>query len=223
MLLALLNFLDPALVRNLPITVAPCAQWGPLAYRAERLGEFFSARWTVAPNFIVLAREAWRQYTASDPRGLNDMATRLRDQSAVPLGSVLSRVLEEYPAVSNGLSQTEEKMLQYVGEGNSIARIVGYTMGNSEEQSVWRTFDFRKARTDSTLSSVRPSPNPRTGTSADKKSYIRSKSGQSPKHLAGRCDYINANGLDRWVGGVHLHGRSVPWRYSPETRRLVEA
>ena len=29
------------------------------------------------------------------------------------------------------------------------------------------------------------------------------------------------NGADRWIGGVHLSGRTVPWRYDAIAKRLI--
>jgi hypothetical protein len=55
---------------------------------------------------------------------------------------VLSRVLEEFPAKENGLSQTEQQLLRAVGEGNSVVKIVAQTMGTSEEcLGDWELFD----------------------------------------------------------------------------------
>jgi hypothetical protein len=227
MLLAFLNSLDSALARNMRITVAPCARWGPLAHRADRLVEFFGARWLITSEFAALACEVWRQYTAPEPAGLNDITARLRDQDDPSLGNVLSRVLEEYPAVSNGLSQTEEKMLQCVGEGNSIVTIVGQTMGNTEEclgdQPLFdRIWDFASADVPvlelvdgvalEELESVR----------AFTKSVVR-LTDCGERLLSGGCDFVNINGLDRWVGGVHLRGRTVKWRYDPSGECLVKA
>jgi len=31
--------------------------------------------------------------------------------------------------------------------------------------------------------------------------------------LAGKADHITLNGIDRWIGGVHLFGNQVPWRW----------
>jgi hypothetical protein len=39
--------------------------------------------------------------------------------------------------------------------------------------------------------------------------------------LEGRHDWIAINGIDRWVGGVHLHGRRDIWRWDTETGELV--
>jgi hypothetical protein len=32
--------------------------------------------------------------------------------------------------------------------------------------------------------------------------------------LAGQEDHVALNGVDRWVGGVHLTGRAVRWRWN---------
>jgi hypothetical protein len=40
--------------------------------------------------------------------------------------------------------------------------------------------------------------------------------------LAGAADWIALDGIDRWLGGVHLVGRAVPWRWDPRARRLVK-
>ena len=31
--------------------------------------------------------------------------------------------------------------------------------------------------------------------------------------LAGEADHVAICGVDRWIGGVHLQGRDVPWRW----------
>ena len=39
--------------------------------------------------------------------------------------------------------------------------------------------------------------------------------------LAGRADHARLNGLDRWVGGVRLHGRTPAWRWDPDRGQLA--
>jgi len=38
--------------------------------------------------------------------------------------------------------------------------------------------------------------------------------------LDGRADWIRLNGIDRWLGGVHLHGADAQWRWDAEAGRL---
>jgi len=39
--------------------------------------------------------------------------------------------------------------------------------------------------------------------------------------LAADADQVALNGLDRWIGGVHLQGHHVPWRWDDGTETIV--
>lgn len=39
--------------------------------------------------------------------------------------------------------------------------------------------------------------------------------------LAGAADQVTLNGVDRWIGGVHLFGRHVTWRWDDATETIV--
>jgi hypothetical protein len=39
--------------------------------------------------------------------------------------------------------------------------------------------------------------------------------------LAGEADQITLNGIDRWIGGVHLQGHRVPWRWDDGTETIA--
>ena len=39
--------------------------------------------------------------------------------------------------------------------------------------------------------------------------------------LAGEGDQIALNGIDRWIGGVHLQGHHVPWRWDDGTETII--
>jgi hypothetical protein len=41
--------------------------------------------------------------------------------------------------------------------------------------------------------------------------------------LAGAADHVTLNGVDRWVGGVHLHGHHPPWRWNDATETITPA
>jgi hypothetical protein len=40
--------------------------------------------------------------------------------------------------------------------------------------------------------------------------------------LAGRQDFVAQNGIDLWLGGVHLCGAEAQWRWDDETKKLLE-
>jgi hypothetical protein len=39
--------------------------------------------------------------------------------------------------------------------------------------------------------------------------------------LAGEADHVALDGIDRWVGGVHLHGRDARWRWHEGTESIA--
>ena len=41
--------------------------------------------------------------------------------------------------------------------------------------------------------------------------------------LDGDADHVELNGVDRWIGGVHLRGQTVDWRWNEATERVVRA
>jgi len=41
--------------------------------------------------------------------------------------------------------------------------------------------------------------------------------------LEGKADHIALNGIDRWIGGAHLLGHRVRWRWDERLHRVVSA
>jgi hypothetical protein len=41
--------------------------------------------------------------------------------------------------------------------------------------------------------------------------------------LAGEADHVRLNGIDRWLGGVHLEGDEAAWRWDAAAGRLTPA
>ena len=39
--------------------------------------------------------------------------------------------------------------------------------------------------------------------------------------VGARADHVQLNGINRWLGGVHLNGDEVLWRWDERARRLV--
>jgi hypothetical protein len=41
--------------------------------------------------------------------------------------------------------------------------------------------------------------------------------------LGGDADHVAVNGIDRWIGGTHLNGHAVRWRWNDATEAIVTA
>jgi hypothetical protein len=40
--------------------------------------------------------------------------------------------------------------------------------------------------------------------------------------LEAKADWVQINGIDQWLGGVHLQGEESTWRWNEESEKLVE-
>jgi hypothetical protein len=227
MLFAVLGFLDPVALRETTMMIAPCPQWGALSYNAEQLARVFDARSSISPEFAALAREMWMQYAAPDPMPFGETAVRLRDQHA-SLARVLSWVLEDYPSLDSGLSQIEEIVLRNSGDGNLVSKIVATTIGESDDtigdmplsERIWHFLSDGTPLLEPAAPGVSPAD---LDSWQDFRRLAVRPTALGKRLLKGEGDYVQINGLDRWIGGVHLRGNTVPWRFDRNTRRLVTA
>jgi hypothetical protein len=39
--------------------------------------------------------------------------------------------------------------------------------------------------------------------------------------LAGEEDFVARNGIDLWLGGIHLHGSEAAWRWDDDSQQLL--
>jgi hypothetical protein len=39
--------------------------------------------------------------------------------------------------------------------------------------------------------------------------------------LTGAQDFVATNGIDTWLGGIHLKGREAAWRWDDDHRELL--
>ena len=187
----------------------------------EQMGSLLAARQPVTRAQLVLARHAWRVFCAPEPVGL-EVALR-RDTSALPfLAGALQRHLEEFPSTRNGLARTENQALAALdaaGGAASFEALFG-AVQQTEERIFMGDSSFHHCL-------VGLSTDPRrlirlehepTGSQRSQRVTLTA-TGQEV--LAGRDDWVRIHGVDRWLGGVHLHGREAQWRWDPDRCRLV--
>jgi uncharacterized protein DUF1835 len=187
---------------------------------AEQMGGLLESRVPVSAAQRLLARHAWRLFCSPEPIGLELLLRR--DTAALPfLAGALHRLLEEFPAVGNGLSRTEQQTLE--------ALVI---VGPMPFEALFRAVQWREERPfmgDSSFLrflrelAVRPRPLLRIEPGANES--MRALAVRlTPTGLAvleGREDWVRIHGVDRWLGGVHLHGAEAAWRWDPRRGRLI--
>jgi hypothetical protein len=153
-----------------------------------------------------LARSAWAGFRSRDPMDVQAIADG--DTSALPfLGPALHRHLQQFPARRNGLARTERLIVEAVATGASTRPVVFEAVQAREEAPFmgdvvfWTYLDRLE---------------PLVGRDGDLRLTAIGEA-----VLAGDEDWIELNGIARWLGGVHLSGQRIPWRWDEARRRVV--
>ena len=185
--------------------------------RPGELLALYSMRQPVTGEQLALAERAWAAFSASDPRPLAQLIRE--DTSALPyLHGALLRHLEQFPSVRDGLSRSERQILEAVAAGASRAAEV-FVADRAREERIFMgdTMLFacirRLASGAAPLLEIIEPLGP----------FGRSKVALTPAGsaaLRGEADAVRLNGIDRWLGGVHLREGQV-WRWRAEDQALV--
>jgi len=186
----------------------------------EQLGRLpASAAIKLTSAALDLAARAWAALRAPAPTGLNAIATTTSPELRF-LGEAFGRLGREYPSTRDGLSVTERRILGAVAGGAPNAGAAFTSIGAREARpflgDTW-CYDamIRLARAPSPLLRIAP-----LGRMVDRHSHLElTAAGRDV--LAGREDHISLNGIDRWIGGVHLTGRAVAWRWDEGSESVI--
>ena len=186
---------------------------------AEQLGRLpaMAAMPLTAPA-LEQATRAWKVFRAPDPGGLGEIAaTPVRELRFV--AEAFDRLGREYPSTRDGLSLTERRILAAVAEGAPTAGAAFVRVGARETRpflgDTWCYESMsRLAQATEPLLNAEPRGRPVESRS------VLTLTEVGRRVLDGRADHIAVNGTDRWIGGVHLHGRDVPWRWNEGTEAI---
>ncbi|MFC7584963.1 hypothetical protein ACFQYP_15395 [Nonomuraea antimicrobica] len=192
---------------------------GQLSAAQLRELPFTNARARLTPDALRLATRAWAAFRAPAPDGLRAVADS-RSGELRFLGEAFDRLGREYPATRDGLSLTERRILAAVADGAGDAGTAFVRAGGRETRPyLGDTWCFattqRMARAPVPLLRAEPADapvGPGTGLRLTE---------AGAQVLAGAADHVTLNGIDRWIGGVHLHGHHVPWRWDDGAETIV--
>ena len=158
-----------------------------------------------------LAARAWSAFRATEPRELAELGKN-RTEPLPFLGAALRRLLEELPAVEDGLARSERELLEAVAGGASNRHDAFEEFQRREERPFmgdsvfWRRID-----------GLARAPVPLLDESDG---LTLTDAGREV--LAGKADHLRLNGIDRWLGGAHLADEAA-WRWDRSRGRLASA
>ncbi|WP_433366773.1 hypothetical protein ACQPZX_38385 [Actinoplanes sp. CA-142083] len=173
----------------------------------------------LTPAAIELATAAWAAFRAPAPDGLAAVAAS-RSGELRFLGEAFDRLGREYPSTRDGLSLTERRILAAVAGGATVAGTAFVRAADRETRPyLGDTWAFAM------MDRMAHAPDPllhAESAKVDRETSLRLTE-TGARVLAGTADHVTLNGIDRWIGGVHLRGRHVPWRWNDATETITPA
>jgi hypothetical protein len=158
---------------------------------------------------LALGVAAWEALRAPDPGGFAAIVGA-RSPELRFLPEAFDRLGREYPSTRDGLSLTERRLLAAVAEGAS-SPVEAFVRAGAREARPFLGDVFAFAA----LERLARAPVPLV----EGGSLQLTAAGE--RVLRGDADHVSLNGVDRWVGGVHLEGRSVRWRWDEGREAIV--
>src|SRR4051812_44601178 len=184
------------------------------------LAPLLDVRQPITNDHYTRAGAAWLAFREPTPEALN--ALQHEDTAALPyLGPAITRFLQEYPWTGDGLSRTERRLVALAAAAAIPLSTVFARMGEGDR--FYTITDLALLATVEALATTSPPLLTVDVSQASERPFRRivSATDCGRSALAGRLDRVVTSGIDRWLGGVHLHGRSAPWRWDDTLGSVV--
>jgi hypothetical protein len=181
---------------------------------AAQLKGLFPARTPLRAEESGAASSLWRLVCEPTPEPMAMVSLRRQPgwQVLPFVPAAFFRLLEELPGHLDGLSRTERQGLAAIATGASTLKEAFRVQALQEPAIFLGDLPFFRAMRGL----------------ADAEVPLLTIEGNSVALtaegilvLAGDADHAALNGMDRWVGGTHLTGRTPRWRWNPERGVIV--
>jgi hypothetical protein len=204
----------------------------------EQLPGLLGAATPLTPEALELGAAAWAALRAGHPGGLGQIAAS-RSPELRFLGEAYDRLCREYPSTRDGLSLTERRILAAVAAEEAAAGTAARAgavfarLGEREPRPFLADLFFfrivaRLATDRVPLLATDPPGAPLAEPPAGTADGLPAAAGvglrltaAGRRVLAGEADHVALNGIDRWIGGVHLQGRDARWRFDEGTESIA--
>jgi hypothetical protein len=182
---------------------------GQLTY--EQLASLFDGRQRITEEQLAVATQVWVAYCSSDPRDILNFLER--ETSAMPfLRNALLLHLARFPSAFNGLGRIENTALELISLGDGEFKWLFTRFASAEpvyglgDSQFWNEL---KRLVEAREPLIRISGDETKSNGYHDASFELTATGGEV--LEGKRDFIELNGIDLWLGGVHLDDE-VLWR-----------
>ena len=192
---------------------------------AAQMGELFPTRHRVSESETTLAQAAWAAYCAADPREIERLLAG--DTSAMPyLNQALLQHLGRFPSIRNGLDLAANKLLEFIADGETeflpLCRRFfdaepAYGLGDSQ---VWDDLQRLAGARRPLLTISGPDELESESVQVRLRQSTFKITDAGNEILNDKGDFIEMNGIDLWLGGVHLSPDNL-WRWDDGEQELI--
>ncbi len=184
-----------------------------------RLRQRFPLRARVTDETRAVARRSWAAFRAPDPTALAALAAE--EHPALPfLAAALKRHLQQFPSTFNGLSRSEQQALDAVAAGATSVHTAFVESQRHEDPVFLGDLVFADYLQDLSRGASPLVVLTGDGGSLDREVRL-TEAGDAVR--TGAEDRVRLNGIDRWLGGVHLEGQDARWRWDGQTGDVVRS
>jgi len=201
----------------------------------SQLQDLYARRSEITVAQMDVCEKGWKALTAKNPNALLDFFPH--DMSSMPfLKNAIARLVKQFPSQSNGLSQTESLILTAILNHQSDPEDIYQFMQSKEAvpfMSRAMFYGYLKNMMDCQAPLIEKVEVAMDDViDAESENSTEQKTEHSPyfqitltdvarQVLHNWVDWIQVNGIDRWVGGVHLSDGNI-WRYNKQSRKLTK-
>ena len=200
-----------------------------------QMASLMDFRHEISPAEIKLAGAAWRAFTSDNPSDIETLIAG--DCSALPyLANALKRFLQKYPFTRNGLNRTQNQIMNAVSDGAVTLMEIFTAVSGMEERpfmgdtSFWQIIHDLAVVHIPVLKVTGPESLDKISkvdrealTSKELRKWEISITDAGKKVMNNEEDFIELNGIDCWLGGVHLRGCDSQWRWDEQNEKLLES
>jgi hypothetical protein len=190
-----------------------------------QLVALFPQRQEVTRTQLELGSKAWQAYSSADAAGL--LSLRDSDASSLPfLKSALIKHIQRFPSTTNGLGRIENAGLELIAKGYPNFRSLFPAFARHEPE-----YGFGDAQLYLELKRLAGAATPLLRLSSSVKgattdaaemlltSFEITEHGKAV--MDGAEDFVITNGINQWLGGVHLEGKEARWRWEEAAQELL--
>jgi hypothetical protein len=227
-LIQLLSWIRGRGLSTAPVTLI-CIGSFPGRPRFKGLGELtphelaplLDTRLPVTDAQYTLSERAWLAFRSATPEAIDEL--RRTDTSALPyLAASFTRLLQEYPSTTDGLSRSERHLLQLAAAGPIDLR-AAFPHMDDDETAYCTTdtslVDLAEDLAGASVPMLTLTPEHEGDETGLRRTATLTDAGRAV--LAGTQDKVALCGIDRWIGGVHLAGAESYWRWDDRAQRIV--